>query len=34
MPLHFTAAELARRRRSSCQAMAARGLDGLLMFRQ
>ncbi len=34
MPLHFTAAELARRRRSSCRAMAARGLDGLLLFRQ
>jgi Xaa-Pro dipeptidase len=34
MPLQFTAAELARRRRSSCRAMAARGLDGLLMFRQ
>ncbi len=34
MPLHFTEEELARRRRSSCDAMAARGLDGLLMFRQ
>jgi len=34
MPLHFTDAELSARRRSSCQAMASRGLDGLLMFRQ
>ncbi len=34
MPLHFTDEELAERRRWSCEAMAARGLDGLLMFRQ
>ncbi|MFQ5954097.1 MAG: M24 family metallopeptidase [Kiloniellales bacterium] len=34
MALHFAAAELAERRRRTCQAMAAQGLDGLLMFRQ
>ena len=34
MALHFTEAELAKRRRRACEAMAAAGLDGLLMFRQ
>ena len=34
MPLHFTEAELAGRRRAACAAMAARGLDGMLLFRQ
>lgn len=34
MPLHFDAAELAERRRKACDRMAARGLDGLLIFRQ
>jgi len=34
MPLHFTEEELAERRRRSCAAMAAEGLDGLLVFRQ
>jgi len=34
MPLHFTEEELAQRRTAACKAMAAAGLDGLLMFRQ
>ena len=34
MPLHFSAEELAGRRDAACRAMAAEGLDGLLMFRQ
>jgi Xaa-Pro dipeptidase len=34
MALHFTASELAERRRNSIQAMQKRGLDGLLIFRQ
>ncbi|MEO3432087.1 Xaa-Pro peptidase family protein [Inquilinus sp. CAU 1745] len=34
MPLHFDAAELAERRRKACDRMAARGLDGMLIFRQ
>jgi len=34
MALHFSRAELARRRRRACRAMAERGLDGLLLFRQ
>ncbi len=34
MALHFTRAELAGRRRRACRAMAARGLDGLVLFRQ
>ena len=34
MPIHFSAAEMAERRRRACAAMAARGLDGLLLFRQ
>src|SRR5512134_1898217 len=34
MALHFSCAELAERRRRALEAMAARGLDGLLMFRQ
>ncbi len=34
MPLHFGIEELARRRSRACSAMAARGLDGLLIFRQ
>jgi Xaa-Pro dipeptidase len=34
MPLHFSTDELALRRRRTIAAMAARGLDGLLMFRQ
>jgi Xaa-Pro dipeptidase len=32
--LHFTREELAERRRKACAALAARGLDGLLCFRQ
>lgn len=32
--LHFTREELAGRRRRACAALAARGLDGLLCFRQ
>ncbi len=32
--LHFTKQELATRRDKAAGAMAARGLDGLLMFRQ
>lgn len=32
--LHFSRDELAERRRKACAAMAARGLDGLLCFRQ
>src|SRR6266542_4442155 len=34
MALHFSERELATRRRRACRAMAARGLDGLLVFRQ
>ena len=34
MAIHFTEAELADRRARTCAAMAARGLDGLLAFRQ
>ena len=34
MPIHFTPAELERRRRRARRDMKARGLDGLLMFRQ
>ena len=34
MALHFTAEEFAARRGAACAAMAARGLDGLMMFRQ
>ena len=34
MPLHFTEDELAGRRAAACTAMAARGLDGMLLFRQ
>jgi Xaa-Pro dipeptidase len=34
MALHFGKAELATRRRRACRAMIARGLDGLLLFRQ
>ncbi len=34
MTLHFTEDELAGRRTRACAAMAARNLDGLLMFRQ
>src|SRR2546427_5419909 len=34
MALHFSARELATRRRRACRAMIARGLDGLLLFRQ
>ncbi len=34
MALHFSEQELSGRRRAACDAMAARGLDGLLMFRQ
>ncbi len=34
MGLHFTSDELAARRAKACTAMAAEGLDGLLMFRQ
>lgn len=32
--LHFSKAELARRRRAACREMARQGLDGLLVFRQ
>ncbi len=34
MALHFTTEEFAERRQAALAAMAARGLDGLLMFRQ
>ncbi|MSO92550.1 MAG: aminopeptidase P family protein [Rhodospirillales bacterium] len=34
MPLHFTPEELAARRKKAVAGMTARGLDGLLMFRQ
>lgn len=34
MALHFSEGELAGRRRAALEAMAAAGLDGLLMFRQ
>ena len=34
MALHFSRAELAGRRRRACRAMIARGLDGLVLFRQ
>src|SRR4029078_743782 len=34
MALHFTREELAGRRQAAVRAMAERGLDGLLMFRQ
>jgi Xaa-Pro dipeptidase len=34
MALHFSKSELADRRRRACRAMIARGLDGLLLFRQ
>jgi hypothetical protein len=34
MTLHFTPEEFAERRRRALQAMAARGLDALLMFKQ
>lgn len=34
MALHFSEQELADRRRRACAAMAAEGLDGLLIFRQ
>lgn len=34
MPIHFTEAELAGRRAAACAAMQARGLDGLLLFKQ
>src|SRR6266852_1762871 len=34
MALHFSTPELAARRRRACRAMAQRGLDGLLIFRQ
>jgi Xaa-Pro dipeptidase len=34
MPLHFTEEEFAERRRLALDAIAARGLDGLLMFKQ
>lgn len=34
MPIHVTEAELADRRAGACAAMAARGLDGLLLFKQ
>jgi Xaa-Pro dipeptidase len=34
MALHFSRQELASRRERACQAMAARGLDGLVLFRQ
>jgi Xaa-Pro dipeptidase len=32
--LHFSKEELAGRRRRACRAMIARGLDGLVLFRQ
>nr|WP_298681976.1 Xaa-Pro peptidase family protein [uncultured Dongia sp.] len=34
MPLHFTRDEFATRRKATLAALASRGLDGLLMFRQ
>ncbi|MFI4986015.1 MAG: aminopeptidase P family N-terminal domain-containing protein, partial [Alphaproteobacteria bacterium] len=34
MAVHFERAELAKRRQRTVEAMAQRGLDGLLMFRQ
>ncbi len=34
MPLHFTDVEMEERREKACAAMAARGLDGMLLFRQ
>jgi Xaa-Pro aminopeptidase len=34
MALHFSSKELADRRRRTCRTMIARGLDGLLLFRQ
>src|SRR5204862_6507009 len=34
MARHFSREELAARRRRTCRAMAERGLDGLLIFRQ
>ncbi|MCE3248725.1 MAG: hypothetical protein K0R41_2550 [Geminicoccaceae bacterium] len=34
MPLHFTPEEFAERRRRALDAMAARGLEALLMFKQ
>ncbi len=34
MPLHFTDAEMDGRRARACAAMAERGLDGMLLFRQ
>ena len=34
MALHFSKDELAARRRRACRAMAERGLDGLVIFRQ
>ena len=34
MAIHFAKSELAERRALACAAMAARGLDGLLIFRQ
>ena len=34
MALHFTREEFAGRRAAACDALKARGLDGLLIFRQ
>ena len=34
MALHFTAEELAARRKAAGEELADRGLDGLLVFRQ
>src|ERR687891_213037 len=34
MAVHFSEQELAERRAKACKAMAAQGLDGMLMFRQ
>jgi len=34
MALHFTREEFAGRRRQALAAMTARGLDGLLLFKQ
>src|SRR5512135_3449405 len=34
MPIHFSDTELAGRRARACAAMVARGLDGMLLFRQ
>src|SRR5258707_15719682 len=34
MALHFSTRELAGRRRRACRAITARGLDGLMLFRQ